>query len=96
MICSHRVPYERQCLFCFREAMEVERLREQQQKDWQSVPHAPPLVSLKASLDGHILSSCPRDIYQLRSQPGRGVAASDDCPPMRPKVTEGRTARGIA
>jgi hypothetical protein len=27
MLCSHRLPYERRCPFCFEDAMAVERLR---------------------------------------------------------------------
>jgi hypothetical protein len=61
MMCSHRVPFERHCLFCFRAAMEAEKLR--QQKEWLSPLHVQ--VSSQASQDGHILSSSSRDICRL-------------------------------
>jgi hypothetical protein len=58
MICSHRVPFERHCLFCFRAAMEAEKLRQHQ--EWLSPRHVPP--SSQASQDGHVPSSSSRDI----------------------------------
>jgi hypothetical protein len=61
MMCSHRVPYERHCLFCFRAAMEAEKLR--QQKEWLSPLHLP--VSSQTSQDGHTLSSSSPDICRL-------------------------------
>ena len=61
MMCSHRVPYERHCLFCFRAAMEAEKLR--QHKEWLPPRHVP--ASPEPSQEGHILSSGSHDICHL-------------------------------
>jgi hypothetical protein len=61
MMCSHGVPFERHCLFCFRAATEAEKLR--RQKEWLSPPHV--TASSQPSQEGHVLSSSSRDACHL-------------------------------
>jgi hypothetical protein len=60
-MCSHYVPFERPCLFCFRGAMEAEKLR--RQKEWLPPRHVP--ASSEPRQEGHGLSSSSQDVCRL-------------------------------
>jgi len=76
MLCSHRLPYEQRCPFCFEAAMEVERLR----LDYTT---RPALLRNGPTASGRSMRSRNCRSGNERRRMGRGSVAASGCSDRR-------------
>jgi hypothetical protein len=77
MLCSHRLPYEQRCPFCFEAAMEVERLRLGHSRE----PALLPSGSVANDRPMRSRNNCRSGNERRRM--GRGSITASGCPDRR-------------